>query len=122
MGNTKSKNAEETLADVRDIINDRTTEYSFINLHGPSAGMGAVLIVGVLILMGLFWGVIPRVRSLFDSMGGEAGLPFITKVVFAFGDFLTSWWLLAFFIFLGFPYDRIGERLERLISPISAIR
>ena len=50
MGNTKSKNAEETLADVRDIINDRTTEYSFINLHGPSAGMGAVLIVGVIIL------------------------------------------------------------------------
>lgn len=48
--------------------------------------------VGTAILMGLFIGVIPRVRSLFDSMGGDAGLPIITRFVFAFGDFITSWW------------------------------
>lgn len=51
--------------------------------------------VGMFMLMGLFWGVIPRVRSLFDSMGGEEGLPLLTRTVFAFGDFLTSWWLVA---------------------------
>ncbi len=61
-------------------------------------------IVGVLILMGLFIGVIPRVRDLFDSMGGEAGLPLITRLVFLLGDFMTSRWfflgaalLVAFF-------------------------
>jgi len=55
--------------------------------------MGAV---GMLILMGLFWGVIPRIRSMFDGLaGGEKALPLITRIVFAFGDFLTSRWLLV---------------------------
>jgi general secretion pathway protein F len=56
--------------------------------------------VGLFILAGLFWGVIPRIRSLFDSMGGEEGLPILTRVVFAFGDFLISGWVLAFAVFL----------------------
>ncbi len=49
-------------------------------------------LVGMLILMGLFIGVIPRIRGLFDSMGGEDSLPLITKVVFFFGDVLVGWW------------------------------
>lgn len=53
-------------------------------------------IVGTLILLGLFLGVVPRLRDLFDSMpGGSAGLPLITKVVFFVGDFLVvGWWTI----------------------------
>ncbi len=51
-------------------------------------------LIGVGILAGLFVGVIPRVRSLFDSLGGEEGLPLITKIVFFVGDTLTSFWIV----------------------------
>lgn len=50
-------------------------------------------IVGILILVGLFVGVIPGIRDMFDSMpGGSANLPIITKVVFFMGDLLVGWW------------------------------
>jgi len=52
-------------------------------------------LIGLGILTALFVGVIPRVRSLFDNLGGEAGLPFITKVVFFVGDVMTSWWVFV---------------------------
>ncbi len=65
--------------------------------------------VGVLMLMGLFWGVIPRVRSLFDGLGGEQGLPIVTRFVFAFGDFLTSPWLLAFLVLVAL--STVGVRM-----------
>lgn len=53
-------------------------------------------IVGVLILLGLFLGVIPRIRGMFESMpGGEEALPLITKVVFFFGDLLVGGWWAA---------------------------
>ncbi|MBN2801367.1 MAG: type II secretion system inner membrane protein GspF [Deltaproteobacteria bacterium] len=51
-------------------------------------------VVGVLILLGLFIGVIPRIRELFrDLPGGEEALPFITRAVFFFGDILLSPWI-----------------------------
>lgn len=44
-------------------------------------------------VLGLFTFVIPRIKRIFDSMGGE--LPFITSVLFGFSNFLTGyWWLL----------------------------
>lgn len=46
--------------------------------------------VGVSLLSGLFIGVIPRIRSLFSSMGGEEALPLVTKVVFFIGDIFTG--------------------------------
>ncbi len=53
-------------------------------------------VMGTMILLGLFLGVIPRIRGLFDSMpGGAEGLPMITKVVFFFGDLLVGWWWAA---------------------------
>jgi general secretion pathway protein F len=52
-------------------------------------------IVGVLIIMGLFVGVIPRIRGLFDSLGGEEGLPFVTRAVFFFGDMLVGYFWVA---------------------------
>jgi general secretion pathway protein F len=51
--------------------------------------------IGAGILGALFIGVIPRVRGLFDSFGGEKALPFITRAVFFVGDTLTSWWILV---------------------------
>ncbi len=65
-------------------------------------------IVGMLIIMGLFVGVIPRIRGLFDSLGGEEGLPLITKAVFLFGDILVGYFwlgpLLAGLVYLVFRY------------------
>jgi len=50
-------------------------------------------LMGSGIMIGLFMGVIPRIRSLFASApGGEEGLPLITKVVFFFGDLMVGWW------------------------------
>lgn len=61
-------------------------------------------IFGTGILMGLFIGVIPRLRTMFDAMpGGEAALPLITKVVFFIGDtLLWGWWLIPALPVLGF--------------------
>ncbi|MCB9665912.1 MAG: type II secretion system inner membrane protein GspF [Alphaproteobacteria bacterium] len=47
--------------------------------------------VGVGILLAIFTGILPQMRSMFDSFGGEENLPIITKVVFAVGDFLVGW-------------------------------
>jgi general secretion pathway protein F len=53
-------------------------------------------IMGTLILLGLFLGVIPRLRDMFDSMpGGQDALPLITRVVFFVGDALVvGWWII----------------------------
>jgi len=53
-------------------------------------------LMGSGMLAGIFLFVIPRVRSMFEAMpGGEANLPFVSKLVFFFGDMLTSWTGLA---------------------------
>jgi general secretion pathway protein F len=64
-------------------------------------------IVGVAILVGLFVGVIPSIRDMFESMpGGGAALPLLTKVVFFMGDLLVGWWWFGLILgvgsFLGF--------------------
>lgn len=66
-------------------------------------------LVGVGILMGLFLGVIPRIRGMFESMpGGTEALPILTRVVFFFGDLLVGWWwsapILAFGGLTAFRY------------------
>ncbi len=49
-------------------------------------------LMGAGMLAGIFLFVIPRVRTMFESMpGGEAGLPVVSRMVFFFGDMLTSW-------------------------------
>ncbi len=49
-------------------------------------------ILGGLILLGLFNFVIPRVRGMFESRGGEDMLPLLTRLVFFAGDTFTAWW------------------------------
>lgn len=47
--------------------------------------------IGVLILAGLFIGVIPRLRDMFhDLPGGEASLPLISKILFFVGDLMVG--------------------------------
>ena len=59
-------------------------------------------LVGVLILLGLFLFVVPRIRNLFDSMpGGAEALPFLTKAVFFIGDVLVGWWWALPLVLIG---------------------
>ncbi|MEL6349823.1 MAG: type II secretion system inner membrane protein GspF [Myxococcota bacterium] len=49
--------------------------------------------VSVLIIAGLFLGVIPRIRRIFDSF--DVTLPLITRFMLGFSDFLgTYWWVM----------------------------
>jgi general secretion pathway protein F len=58
--------------------------------------------VGVGILVGLFVGVIPSIRDMFDSMpGGSAALPLLTKFVFFMGDALVGFWWLGLILLAG---------------------
>lgn len=80
-----------------------------VKLQGQIIGALAypilMTIVGTLMLMGIFIFVLPRVRSLFDQLGGEEALPLITRIVFFLGDTLVGfWWLfpiLALAMFFG---------------------
>ncbi|MBA2320783.1 MAG: type II secretion system F family protein, partial [Deltaproteobacteria bacterium] len=70
--------------------------------------------VGIAILMGLFIGVIPRIRGLFESMGGEDALPILTRAVFLFGDLLVGWfWLAPIFVVVGIWAFRRWVRSKR---------
>ena len=61
-----------------------------------------MIIVGIGMLFGIFWSVVPQMRAVFESFGGEDQLPFITRAVFFFGDVLTSWWaILPLLVALG---------------------
>lgn len=86
-----------------DVVLKRLTEYSEsqVKLQGElrSALTYPLLMGGIsfLIVMGLFVGVIPRIKRIFDSFG--AGLPFITQVILHISDFLVGyWWLVILMI------------------------
>ena len=58
-------------------------------------------VVGGLILVGLFYFVVPRMKSMVESMaGGKDTLPFISKIVFFVGDVAVSGWSCAFVVVL----------------------
>lgn len=61
-----------------------------------------LLMMGISLLMvvGLFTFVIPKIKRVFDSFG--EGLPLITTVIFSFSNFLTGyWWLVAAVVAVG---------------------
>lgn len=59
--------------------------------------------VGVFLVIMIFVGVLPQVRSMFASFGGEDALPLITKIVFAIGDFIVGYgWLVPIALGLGY--------------------
>ncbi len=79
-----------------DVVLKRLTDYTenSVKLRGKvtSALMYPVLMggVSVLIVAGLFIGVIPRIRRIFDSFG--AGLPPLTRLVLGISDFVQGYW------------------------------
>ena len=81
-----------------DIVLVRLTEYteSQVKLRGQlrSALTYPLLMGGVsfFIVIGLFVGVIPRIKRIFDSFG--EGLPLITRFILAISDFIVGWWWL----------------------------
>lgn len=82
--------------------------------------------ISLLIVAGLFLGVIPRIRRIFDSMG--ASLPLITRIMLGISETLQNWWFL--FILLGVgavlgvqrwvrtPYGRAKWHRWKLNMPI----
>ena len=79
-----------------DAVLRRLSEYTEaqVRLRGQvtKAMMYPILMGGVAtaIIIGLFVFVIPRIKRIFDSFG--AGLPWITRAVLFFSDFLAGWW------------------------------
>jgi general secretion pathway protein F len=51
--------------------------------------------VGVFLLIAIFVGVLPQVRGMFASFGGEENLPMVTQVVFWCGDMLVGYGWVA---------------------------
>lgn len=80
-----------------------------------------MMFIGVGMIALIFTMVVPQMRGTLASFGGEKNLPFISKVVFAFGDFVVGWgWLVpvaavaAFFAFRRWVATVPGrERFDR---------
>ena len=88
-----------------DIVLQRLTDYTenSVKLRGKvtSALMYPVLMggVSVLIVAGLFVGVIPRIRRIFESFG--EGLPPLTRLVLGISDFIQGYWWLLIVVGIG---------------------
>jgi len=59
--------------------------------------------VSGLIIIGLFVGVIPRIKRVFDSM--DTALPTITQVVIAISDFFIGQWYVPMFLAIVFVFS-----------------
>ncbi len=88
-----------------DIVLLRLTEYTEaqVKLRGQlrQALMYPLLMgaVSFFIVMGLFVGVIPRIKRIFDSFG--EGLPMITRIILAISDFIVGWWWALLILAIG---------------------
>jgi len=83
-----------------DTVLRRLTEYTENSVKMRNELVGALtypVLMGVIslgVVAALFLGVIPRIRRMFDSF--NATLPWITRVILAFSDFLQGyWWAIA---------------------------
>lgn len=80
-----------------------------------------MVIVGIFMVVAIFVGVLPQLRGMFESFGGEESLPLITKIVFFMGDVLVGWgWvfpilgILIYFAFRRWVSRPAGrERFDR---------
>lgn len=81
-----------------DVVLKRLTEYTeaSVRLRGKLVqSMTYPMLMGSLsffIVIGLFVGIIPRVKKIFDSF--HATLPLITRVILGISDFVVGWWWL----------------------------
>ncbi|MCB9778254.1 MAG: type II secretion system inner membrane protein GspF [Alphaproteobacteria bacterium] len=88
-----------------DIVLKRLTEYteSQVKLRGElRSALTYPLLMGAVsffIVMGLFVGVIPRIKRIFDTFGGSLPLP--TKVILTLSDFMVDYWWLIIIVLGG---------------------
>lgn len=88
-----------------DIVLQRLTEYTEASVRLRQKLVGSLTypvlmgMVGGGIVLGLFVGVIPRVKRIFDSF--DAALPLITRVLLGISDFVVAWWWLLFLMAAG---------------------
>lgn len=81
-----------------DIVLDRLTAYTEASVRLRSKLISSLTypvlmgFVGFGIVVGLFVGVIPRVKKIFDSF--DEGLPLITRVLLGISDLVVGWWWL----------------------------
>ncbi|MBI2577825.1 MAG: type II secretion system F family protein [Candidatus Wildermuthbacteria bacterium] len=79
-----------------------------------------LVVVAVILLMTFF--VIPNVSSLLEGTTGEKQLPFITRAILGFTDFVIAWWwlLLGGLVVAGifFMQFRVTPQGKRAISRI----
>ncbi len=61
-------------------------------VKGAMAYPVAILSVALIVLMLVFAFVIPKFRSVFESMGGKGSLHWTTQTVIDLGDHLKFWW------------------------------
>ncbi|MFT4978658.1 MAG: general secretion pathway protein F [Myxococcota bacterium] len=79
-----------------DTVLRRLTEYTEAVVKMRSELIGALTypalmgLISLGVVSGLFLGVIPRIRKIFDSFG--ATLPLITQVMLGISDFVQSYW------------------------------
>lgn len=83
-----------------DEVLERLADYQEKQVELQGKVIGALVypilmsVVGAGILTFLYVGVVPRIRRMFDTLGGQDQLPLITRVVFGVGDFLQAWWFV----------------------------
>ena len=69
-------------------------------------------VISVGVVFALFVGVIPRIKTMFDSFG--ATLPLITRIMLFISDFLvTKWWLVLVLGIFGFLRFDVGFQQKK---------
>lgn len=99
-----------------DVVLKRLAQFSEgqVKLQGKLLGALAypilMSLVGTAMIAGLFLFVVPQMRQILEGLGGgDESLPFISRMVFFFGDVLISPWILVIIAmvvggFFGFRY------------------
>ncbi|MDG1481715.1 MAG: type II secretion system inner membrane protein GspF [Myxococcota bacterium] len=88
-----------------DIVLKRLTEYTAATVKMRGELIGALTypalmgLISLGVVAGLFIGVIPRIRRIFDSF--DVALPLITRMMLGISDFFVGWWYLIIAALVG---------------------
>ena len=91
-----------------DAVLRRLTEYTeaTVKLRGELIGAltypALMGLISMGVVAGLFIGVIPRIRRIFDSF--DVTLPLLTRIMLGISDFALSWWFLIVLAIIGSIY------------------
>ena len=88
-----------------DVVLKRLTEYTEASVKLRGELIGALTypalmgLISLGVVAGLFVGVIPRIRRIFDSF--DVALPLITRMMLGISDFFLGWWYLIIALTVG---------------------